>query len=332
MESKTTRVLITGGAGFVGSHVVEHFLSNTDYDITIIDKLSYASHGFDRLKHMEVFDRVTFITWDLSIPISIGLYQELGQFDYIYHIAAMSDVNGSIANPSKCIHNNVMSTVEILELARKQKNLQKFFMFSTDEVYGTASVNQSFTESDRHHPSNPYAASKSCSESITWSYANTYKIPVIVTNCMNIFGELQHREKFIPLCVRKILKNQTVLIHTYPDKKTPGSRFYVHARNVASVLLFLTTKGCIGETYHIGGQKEMNNLEMAQFIADTLHADLNYQLIDFHCNRPGHDTRYDINDDKLKKLGFVFPNDFTNSLRKTVKWMSLPENSKWLNE
>lgn len=331
MESKRERVLITGGAGFVGSHVVEHFVKNRDWDIVVVDKLSYASHGFKRLKHMGVYDKIQMITWDISIPFSVGLYDELGQFDYIFHIAAMSDVNGSISNPRDCIRNNVMSTVEMLELARRQTNLKTFFMFSTDEVYGPASLTDNFTEKDLHNPSNPYSASKSSSEMIALSYANTYNIPIITTHCMNIFGELQHCEKFIPLCVKRILDGKNILIHTYSDKKTPGSRHYVHARNVANVLLYLTKHGKIGEMYNIGGQKELNNLEVAQRISKIMGLDLKYQLVDFHKDRPGHDTRYALDDSKLKESGFKFESDFEDSFRKTVLWMADIKNKEWLD-
>jgi len=145
---------------------------------------------------------------------------------------------------------------------------------------------------------------------------------------MNAFGERQHVEKFIPLCIKKIMNNEKISIHSYPDKKTSGTRFYIHARNIAAAIYFLIKNGKLGEKYNISGEREVSNLEMAQLIANFMDKKLNYEMVDFHTNRPGHDLRYGLDGSKLFNLGFKLPLNFEDSLRKTVHWTL--ENKKWL--
>ena len=152
----------------------------------------------------------------------------------------------------------------------------------------------------------------------------------MIVNVMNAFGERQHVEKFIPLCIKRILNNQKIFIHSYPDKKTSGTRFYIHARNIASAVLFLIKNGSQGEKYNIAGEREVSNLEMAQMIAKFMNKELNYEMVDFHSDRPGHDLRYGLDGSKLFDMGFKLPVDFEESLRKTVEWTL--ENQKWLEE
>jgi dTDP-glucose 4,6-dehydratase len=147
---------------------------------------------------------------------------------------------------------------------------------------------------------------------------------------MNAFGERQHVEKFIPLCIKKILNNELIQIHSYPDKKTSGSRFYIHSQNIANAVLFLIKNGKIGEKYNISGEKEVTNLELAQLIAKFIGKELNYELIDFHSSRPGHDLRYGLDGTKLFSMGFELPVNFEESLQNMVNWTL--ENQKWLEE
>ena len=328
----TKTVLITGGCGFIGHHFVEHIFTKTDWNIIVLDKLTYASHGLERLRNTDTLDskRVKVFTYDLSHPLSIGLKKELGDVNYIVHMAADTHVDNSISSPVPFIKNNIMSSVHMLEYARTLSNLEIFFYFSTDEVYGPALGNKLFQEDERHNPTNPYSASKSGAEQICVAYHNTYDVPVMRINVMNAMGERQHVEKFIPKVIKKVLNNELVEIHSYPDKKTSGTRYYIHARNIAAGVLFLLENGTIGESYNLTGEKEVSNLEMAQIIADTIGKPLNYEMVDFHSDRPGHDLRYGLDGNKMKKMGWSLPIDFETSLRNTVKWTV--ENQEWLNE
>jgi dTDP-glucose 4,6-dehydratase len=327
------KIIITGGCGFIGHHFVEHVFKNTDWEIVIFDKLSYASNGFERLRDTDTLNnnRVKVFTNDLTNPLPEGIIKEIGlNVDYIVHMAAETHVDNSIKDPKLFIDNNIYSTLNMLEYAKKLPNLKMFFYFSTDEVFGPALGDTLFKEWDRHKPTNPYSASKSAAEQICIAYENTYKTPLMIVNVMNAFGERQHVEKFIPLCVKKIINNEKIYIHSYPDKKTSGTRFYIHARNIADAVLFLIKNGTIGEKYNISGEREVSNLEMAQMIARFMNKELDYELIDFHSTRPGHDLRYGLDGSKLFEMGFKLPINFEESLRKTVEWTL--ENQKWLEE
>tara|TARA_B100000965_G_scaffold42235_1_gene31018 strand:+ start:2399 stop:3388 length:990 start_codon:yes stop_codon:yes gene_type:complete len=327
--SKT--ILITGGCGFIGHHFVEHVYINTDWNIIIIDKLSYASNGFERLRDTGCLndDRVKVFTNDLINPIPEGIQKEIGKnVKYIVHMAAETHVDNSIKDPKLFLDNNINSTLNLLEYSRTLPNLEIFFYFSTDEVFGPALNDTLFKEWDRHKPTNPYSASKSAAEQICIAYENTYKTPLMIVNVMNAFGERQHVEKFIPLCIKKMLNNEKIHIHSYPDKKTSGTRFYIHGRNIAAAILFLINNGDIGEKYNISGEKEVSNLEMAQYIAKFMNKELDYEMVDFHSDRPGHDLRYGLDGNKLFSMGFSLPLNFEESLRKTVEWTL--ENKKWL--
>jgi dTDP-glucose 4,6-dehydratase len=246
-------------------------------------------------------------------------------------MAAETHVDNSISYPVEFINNNVKSTVNMLEYARSIKDtLDIFFYFSTDEVFGSAPDGVSYKEWDTHHPTNPYSASKSASEMLCLGYENTYKIPLMIVNVMNAFGERQHVEKFIPKVIKKILNDETVYIHSYPDKIRAGSRFYIHGRNIAAAVLFLIQHGTLGEKYNVVGEKEVDNLEMAQLIASIIGKPLKYEMVDFHSTRPGHDHRYALDGTKLFEMGWKLPLTFEESLRKTVEWTL--ENKKWLEE
>ena len=326
-------IIITGGCGFIGHHFAEHVYLNTDWDIIIIDKLSYASMGYDRLRDTKIIQssRVKIFTNDLVNAIPLGLRKEMGEnINYIVHMSAETHVDNSIRHPELFIKNNILSTFNLLEYARTLKNLENFFYFSTDEVFGPALDGKLFKEWDRHKPTNPYSASKSAAEQICIAYENTYKIPIMIVNVMNAFGERQHVEKFIPLCIKKVLNNEKVFIHSYPNKKKSGSRFYIHSRNIANAVLFLIKNGDVGEKYNISGEREVSNLEMAQLIAKYVGKELKYEMVDFHSDRPGHDLRYGLDGSKLFNIGFKLPVNFEQSLEKTVKWTL--ENQKWLNE
>ena len=326
------KIIVTGGCGFIGSHFIEHIYRKTNWNIIIFDKLSYASNGVERLRDSGLLnnERIKLFTIDLCLPISDGIIKEIGlDVDYIVHMAAETHVDNSIKDPVPFVSNNILSSLYILEYARKCTQLNKFFYFSTDEVYGSAPDDISYKETDRHNPTNPYSASKSAAEQICYAYNNTYNIPLITVNVMNAFGERQHIEKFIPKCIKSILNNEKIYIHSDKTCKKPGSRFYIHARNIASAVLFLIENGKLGELYHITGEKEVNNLEMAQFISKVLNRELLYELVDYHSDRPGHDERYALDGNKLFNLGWELPVNFDESLKNTILWTV--KNNKWLD-
>jgi dTDP-glucose 4,6-dehydratase len=328
--SKT--IVLTGGCGFIGHHFAEYIHKNTDWNIIIIDKLTYASMGLDRLRNNLLINssRVKIFTIDLCTELSEGIKREIGNnVNYIVHMAAETHVDNSIKEPLKVITNNINSTVNLLEWSRTLVNLEIFFYFSTDEVFGPALGNTLYKEWDRHKPTNPYSASKSAAENICISYENTYKIPLMIVNVMNAFGERQHVEKFIPLCIKNILNNELIYIHSYPDKILSGTRFYIHAQNIASAVLFLINNGKTGEKYNISGEKEVSNLELAELIAKFMGKELKYEMVDFHSTRPGHDLRYGLDGSKIYELGWKPKFNFEQSLEKTVKWTL--NNLEWLD-
>jgi len=327
------KVIVTGGCGFIGHHIVEHLYVNTDWDIIVIDKLTYASKGYSRLRDCGYLksDRIKVFSFDLSNEITEGLKYEMGNdISYIIHTAAETHVDNSISTPVPFVKNNVMSTLYLLEYARTLKKLKLFFYFSTDEVYGPALGDKLYKEDERHNPTNPYSASKSSAEQLCTAYGNTYKIPMIRINVMNAFGERQHVEKFIPKVIKKVLNDEKVYVHSYPDKKTSGTRYYIHARNIAAAVLFVLKNGKLGESYNITGEREVSNLEMAQFIAKVIGKELNYEMVDFHSSRPGHDLRYGLDGTKMKNMGWKLPLSFEESLTKTIQWTI--KNKKWLED
>lgn len=334
------KIVITGGCGFVGHHVVEHFLKNTDWEIIVLDKLTYASNGLDRLRDIKAFDesRVRMFSVDLQQPISIGVAQEIGTVDYIINLASESHVDNSIKDPVNFTLNNVKSVLNMLEWARTLGGLKKFIQFSTDEVFGTAPNGIAYKEGDRHNSGNPYSASKASQEEICKAYANTYKVPINITNSMNIIGERQHPEKFTPLCIRKILNDETIYIHANEDLTKSGTRHYLHARNIAQAMQFilentnemLDQKDATLGYWNIVGDQEIANDEYAKMIGKIMGKDAKIELVSFHSSRPGHDLEYRLDGNKLKNAGFHYPISFEDTLKKVIEWTLKPENEKWL--
>lgn len=331
MNKKT--ILVSGGCGFVGAHIVEHYLKNTNWNIIIFDRLSYASNGLDRVRDIDAYDdkRVTLFTCDLTKPIPTGIRNECLDVNYIIHLAAESHVDNSITFPVQFVESNVLGTVYFLQFARTLEKLENFFYFSTDEVFGPAPIGVNYKENDPYNCTNPYSASKAAAEQFCVAYNNCYHIPITVTRSMNIFGERQHPEKFIPLCINKILRNETITIHASPDGKVSGSRYYIHARNVASAIDFLVKKPVRTniEFYNIVGEKEISNLALAETIGDIMGKKAKTKMVDFHSARPGHDLRYALDGSKLNEYGWSIPMDLENSLEKTVKWF-IDRRDKWL--
>lgn len=334
------KILITGVGGSIGCHVLAHFLKNTDWNIVGVD--SFRHKGLtDRvetvLKLCEERHRVAIFTHDLIAPISEFLASKFGAIDHIINLASLSDVQASLDDPTPFILNNVQITTSILDYTRKLPRLKSFIHFSTDEVYGPSGENQGHEEWSTILPSNPYAASKAAQEAIAIAYWRSYRVPLIITNTMNNFGEMQQPNKFPVIIQRKVLANEPVIIHG--DIKNIGSRYYLHSRNTADALLFILKNvkpylhhdGEIDrpERINIAGDKRVSNLELAQTIARLLGKDLSYELVEFHKARPGHDRHYGLDGNKLAELGWSSPVSFEESLKKTLEWTM--DNPEWLN-
>jgi len=339
-NNKKITCAISGGFGFVGAHFVEHFLKNTDWDIVVLDKLSYATNGYDRLRDINIFDekRVKIFVVDLNLPLSDGVKKEIGEVDYIINLASESHVDNSIDHPVEFIQNNVNLVLNMLEWARELKTLKKFIQFSTDECYGTAPEGVNYKEGDRANPGNPYSASKLAQEAIARAYSNTYGLPINITNTMNIIGERQHPEKFVPICIRKILNGEIIQIHSDPTLTKSGTRYYLHARNIAKAIHFILTEtnerldkvdaslGC----FNIVGEREIANSDLAKMIGKIMGKEAKIEMISFHASRPGHDLRYALDGSKITKAGFIYPVNFEDSLKKTIEWSLREENKRWI--
>lgn len=332
--------MVTGGAGSIGVHVISHIMHKTDWNVVNLDSFRHKGYR-ERLERMYVHypewrARVRDIQHDLVCPISPKMQEFIGPVEYIFHLAALSDVPFSVENPVYTIKNNVESTLMILEYARVIKP-EVFLYFSTDEVYGPVENGQSHKEWDTHRPSNAYSASKAASEDICHAYWRAYDLPLIITNTENNFGEMQSASKF-PVIIQKKVENGEV-VTVYGNDKESGTRFYIHSRNVADALLHILKQGVkrheIGTIdeplrYHIVGKACLSNLELAQTIARLMGKELKYEMVDFHRDNPGHDIHYALQDNTLRATGWKEPVDFETSMAKVIKWQE--ENPEWINQ
>jgi dTDP-glucose 4,6-dehydratase len=337
------RVLITGGAGFVAHHLIGYLLAHTDWDIISLDRLDYSGN-LNRLNDLiisfdsEVRKRVKIVHHDLKAELNSLVRSQIGSVNYILHLAAASHVDRSIKHPMEFVLDNVVGTCNILEFARTQDNLERFIYFSTDEIFGPALGGIKYKEYDRYNSTNPYSASKAGGEELAVAYENTYGLPVYITHTMNVFGERQHPEKYIPMCIKKIRDDEIVTIHSDKTCTVPGSRHYIHAEDVASSVVFLlnyshnfepTHDGIKCPKFNIVGSEELNNLELAQIIAEVQNKKLKYELVDFHSLRPGHDLRYALDGNKMKELGWVPPKSIKERLSEVVRWTL--KNDRWIS-
>ena len=336
------RVLITGGAGFIAHHLIGHILETTDWEIITLDRLDYSGN-LNRLHDLmisfmpETKRRVKIVHHDLKAELNPLVRSEIGDVDYILHLAAGSHVDRSIDYPMEFVMDNVVGTCNILEFARLQPNLERFVYFSTDEIFGPAPNGIKYKEEDRYNSTNPYSATKAGGEELAVAFQNTYGLPIYITHTMNVFGERQHPEKFIPMTIKNVRDGGTVTIHSDSTRTIPGSRHYIHAEDVASAVLFLlnyegtfepTWGGAKCPKFNIVGSEELNNLQLAQIIAEAQDKELKYELVDFHSARPGHDLRYALDGDKMKKLGWEPAKSVQDRIAEVTKWTLA--NRRWI--
>lgn len=327
------KILITGGAGFIASHLIDHVLQHTDLEVVVLDKFTYASNGLKRLKEIGAYDnpRVRIHVADCARPLGKCLEKEIGHVDFLLHMAAGTHVDNSIACPRDFVEANVLGTFEMLEYARRIPGLNKFIYFSTDEVFGPAAVGQKFLEWDRYNSCNPYSATKAGGEELALAWANTYGVPVVITHTMNVIGERQHAEKFLPRVIRAArTKGEIVLIHTDPVTGEPGSRNYLHARDVADAVMFLLGRAELREKYNIAGDGDVSSLEILRIVGETLGVTIPYVKVNPKKVRPGFDVRYGLSGERLSAMGWTTPKTVEQNVRDTVLWTVRPENLHWL--
>ena len=325
-------VLITGGAGFIGSHVVKHFLTDSRYHVFNLDKLTYAGNP-NNLAGFEKNANYTFIHGDITDASFIQTLFEKYAFKHVIHLAAESHVDRSIEDPFVFAKTNILGTLNLLHSfkATHQKG-GIFYHISTDEVYGTLGETGLFTESTPYQPNSPYAASKASSDHFVRAYAETYKLPVIISNCSNNYGPNQFPEKFIPVCIQAIKNNKTIPI--YGDGNYTRDWLYVedHARAIKTIL----EEGKPGETYNIGGLNEWKNMDLVKVLIRETDKALgrpegaSLPLITFVKDRPGHDKRYAIDNAKImRELQWKPEHSFEQGIVKTIQWYL--SNQQWTN-
>jgi dTDP-glucose 4,6-dehydratase len=330
-------ILITGGAGFIGSHVVRLFVQKyPDYQIYNLDKLTYAGN-LKNLTDIENAPNYTFIKADLVDAESIhDLFQKYG-FDGVIHLAAESHVDRSISNPMEFVMTNVVGTVNLLNAAKnawkENFNEKLFYHVSTDEVYGSLHDGGFFLETTSYDPQSPYSASKASSDHFVRAYHNTYKIPVVISNCSNNYGPNQFPEKLIPLFINNIRHYKALPVYGKGENVRDWLYVVDHARAIDLVF----HKGKVGETYNIGGFNEWTNIDLIKVICGTMDKKLgrepgtSAQLITYVTDRAGHDLRYAIDANKImNELGWEPSLQFEEGIEKTIDWYL--SNQQWMDE
>ncbi len=328
-------ILITGGAGFIGSHVVRRFVNNyPNYKIFNLDALTYAGN-LENLKDIESKENYTFIKGNICDAILVDAIFQEKNIDIVIHLAAESHVDRSISDPLAFVQTNVIGTATLLNAAKKYWNNnyegKLFYHVSTDEVYGSLGETGFFHETTAYDPRSPYSASKAGSDHLVMAFYHTYHLPIVISNCSNNYGPNHFPEKLIPLSINNILKNKPLPIYG----KGENVRDWLYVIDHASAIDTILHKGKIGETYNIGGHNEWTNIDLIRLLCKMMDEKLgrekgtNEKLISFVTDRAGHDLRYAIDATKLKEeLGWMPSLQFEEGLNKTIDWYL--ENSEWL--
>lgn len=365
-----THVLLTGAAGFVGSHLLSRILRDTDWivhcpvsfrhhgnPVRITDVVAEVA-GESGVPASDVWDRVKIDICDLASPLGTTIQAHWSRCRYVFNVASSSHVDRSITEPGEFIRNNVALMTNVLDAARRMPGLELFLQMSTDEVYGPAYGSHQHREWETILPSNPYSASKAAQEAIAFSYWRTYDLPIIITNTMNIIGERQDAEKFLPLVIRHLTNGEKITVHSGVDG-VAGSRFYLHADNLVDAWLAVVrhyTAGPWGPEFrpvphysygwnrparfNVVGEREIKNDDLVKLIAGMLpgflggadpaaYAESLIERVDFHSARPGHDLRYALDGQRIHdELDWTPPVPLEESIRKTVEWYIT--NPEWL--
>ena len=318
-----TRLLLTGAAGFIGFHTIAHLLAKTDWEIVGLDRLDEAAS----LAKLGKFcgPRFRFVWHDLRAtvrPSATNCEALRGEFDYVVHLAAGSHVDRSVRDPLGFIADNVNGTGHLLEFVREHTPEAKVIAFGTDEVFGPAAPDITFTPWARHNPANPYAATKSAADSLAVAYAHTFGLRMIVTRCGNAFGPGQHPEKFVPIAIEKVRRGEVVPIHSVGG--VPCSRLYQYVENVASAILHILEHGTELDgteengRYNITGGEEVSNVELVEKVGALLGKPVRWQLVENPPGRLRPDLRYSISVVELERLGWRADVSFDEGLKRTV--------------
>ena len=329
------KILVTGGAGFIGSNLVRHLLTQTDHSVVNVDALTYAGN-LQSLADLEGHPRYQFAHADICDAPSVHKLFATHSPDWIIHLAAESHVDRSIDGPERFIQTNIVGTYNLLQASLKfwqsmpSKDTFRFLHASTDEVYGSLTSDEHFSESTPYNPRSPYSASKAASDHLVRAWAHTYKLPILITNASNNYGPYQFPEKLVPLVILKALRGEAIPVYG----TGANVRDWLYVGDHVDALYRVISQGRIGETYHIGGNNEHRNIDLVRLLCTLLDqikprkdGKSYIEQITFVADRPGHDLRYAIDASKIKReLGWVPQQDHNSGFQKTVEWYLANQN------